>query len=161
MPRIVKIFSDGSRVEFDRGRFDNWCVYFKPSNDSRKAPSDIEYFRELQALSAIYGANRVYQDFVRVYDGTQSEVSTDTLGLIEELSAHYRNDTLRVQKVFTIVYAAMVAEQNKQFTKLGKRVKRLGIYQVIIENMDVAMAATYSKDKKWRDVDGECTKRGF
>lgn len=35
--------------------------------------------------------------------------------------------------VFTIIYLGMVAEENKLGTKLGKRIKRLGIHQVLYD----------------------------
>ena len=55
----------------------------------------------------------------------------------------------------------MVAEENKQFTKLGKRIKRLGIHQILQENLDVAKAAQYSRGMKWREIHDECIERGF
>lgn len=45
--------------------------------------------------------------------------------------------------------------------KIGKRAKRLGIHQVLIENIEPEIAANFSKNKKWRELDKECKKRGF
>jgi len=27
--RLIKSFADGSQLEFDRGRFDDWCLYLR------------------------------------------------------------------------------------------------------------------------------------
>ncbi|WP_287129575.1 DUF7004 family protein [Candidatus Cyanaurora vandensis] len=55
----------------------------------------------------------------------------------------------------------MVAEENKKFTKLGKRVKHLGVYQILIEGMPAHQAANFSKGKKWREIATDCKNRGF
>ncbi|WP_396035026.1 DUF7004 family protein [Candidatus Cyanaurora vandensis] len=77
------------------------------------------------------------------------------------MSAKYDHDSLKIQIIFTIIYAGMVAEENKKFTKLGKRVKHLGVYQILIEGMPAHQAANFSKGKKWREIATDCKNRGF
>ena len=60
-----------------------------------------------------------------------------------------------------VIYAAMVAEENKQFTRLGKRIKRLGVHQLLKEGLSPKEAANWSRGKAWRDLAAECEKRGF
>ena len=48
---------------------------------------------------------------------------------------------------FIVIYAGMVAERNKKFTKLKERIKRLGMHQVLLEQMPVQEAANWSKEK--------------
>ena len=48
---------------------------------------------------------------------------------------------------FTIIYAAMIAEENKANAILKKRIKRLGMYQVLIQNMKPEEAAQFSRGK--------------
>ena len=55
----------------------------------------------------------------------------------------------------------MVAEENYHGTKLGKRLKRLGIHQILIEGMEVHVAAHWSRGKPWREIAEECERRGF
>ena len=55
----------------------------------------------------------------------------------------------------------MVAEENKLNTKLGKRIKRLGIYQILIENSSPETAAVFSKGKKWKELDDLMKTKGF
>ena len=61
----------------------------------------------------------------------------------------------------TTIYAGMIAEERKAYTKLGKRVKRLGIHQVILEGMAPTRAANFSRGKAWREIAALCTERGF
>jgi hypothetical protein len=56
MRTTIKEFSDGTKLEFDKGKFDDWCVYLLQG--SRTAPKDIEYFGRLQQLSAVQGECR-------------------------------------------------------------------------------------------------------
>ena len=56
---------------------------------------------------------------------------------------------------------AMIAEENKANTKLGKKIKRLGVHQILIENITPNISANYSKGMKWREIEKECKERGF
>ena len=80
---------------------------------------------------------------------------------IKEIAKSYGTDEIRVAIDFSIIYMGMVAEENKAFTKLGKRVKRLGVYQVLIDRMDYNTAANFSRGRKWRELDEICKSKGF
>ena len=73
---------------------------------------------------------------------------------------HFDN-SLRASKYFLFVYYAMVAEENKKGSKLGKRIKLLGVYQVLIEGMNPLEASNFSKGLKWITISNHCRKRGF
>lgn len=161
MSRMIKMFGDGSILEYDRGKFDDWCVYFTPVNAQKYAPTDVQYFNELQQLSKVHGARNLYDDFSTVFDATNASITTQTLTLISTLAAKYGADAQRIDELLTIVYAGMVAEENKQFTRLGKRVKRLGLHQVLLEGLSPQAAAYFSKGKRWREIASECEARGF
>lgn len=161
MRRHIKTLSDGSLIEFDRGQFDDWCVYLTLPGQPRFAPRDARYFEELQRLAADHGSYRLYQDFVRVYERTEARISPGVLAWITGLSAAYGADALLVDQLLTILYAGMLAEENKVNGPLGKRIKRLGMYQSLIEGMPAAEAAGYSRNVDARRLDGECRQRGF
>lgn len=55
----------------------------------------------------------------------------------------------------------MIAEENKKHTKLGRRIKRLGIYTLLIEKRDLNYAANFMKGMPWRKIDRLCRERGF
>jgi hypothetical protein len=66
-----------------------------------------------------------------------------------------------VEQWFTVLYAGMIAEENKQNAILKKRVKRLGMHQVLMLNMPSSVAAKFSYGKKWRDLDAIMRPYGF
>jgi chorismate mutase len=160
MSTTIKEFPDGTKLEFDKGKIDDWCVY-RLQGGRRTAPKDIEYFGRLQQLSAVHGADNIYADFVKIYDVTDSQVNQSVLNEITQLAPKYGRDSLEIDKLFTIIYAGMIAEENKQHTKLGKKVKRLGLHQLLKEHFQPQEAASFSIGKPWRELDGECCQRGF
>ncbi|NLN66372.1 MAG: hypothetical protein GX144_13400 [Clostridiaceae bacterium] len=161
MGQIIKVFSDGSFLEYDRGKFDDWCVYFTNTNGLRKPPRDVDYFEQLLHLSQKYGAEGIYSDYVKVYELTGKQVLESSLNSISIISEKYPEDVISVDIVFSILYMAMIAEEQKQYTRLGKRIKRLGIHMLLIEKSSVHEAANFMKGMGWREIAALCEKRGF
>ena len=161
MPKLIYTFSDGAILFYDAGRFDEWCVYLQPLNKKRMAPKDVQYFQRLCQLASQYGTERLMTDFLAIYCRTTTLISATVLKLIHALSFDYGDEALSVEKVFTILYAGMVAEENKQNAILKKRIKRLGVHQVLVENMSPVQAAQFSKGKNWAELDAQCRQRGF
>jgi hypothetical protein len=154
MATVVKHLQNNRKVIFDTGRFDNWCVYVVESNGDKKAPFDETYFSDLYNISQKYLRNKVYDDFVRIYEKTTKSIDPSVLVLINEIVSTYaEEDEIIVEQWFTVIYAGMIAEENKQNTILKKRVKRLGLHQVLILNMPAKDAAKFSYSKKWRELD--------
>jgi hypothetical protein len=149
---LISTFPDGSYLEFDKGSFDAWCVYLKPVGLPRYAPKDVDYFVELAHIAAKHGRQKVYNDFVTIFDSTSKSIDSAVLHHITRRSATYSPDHVAVNKLFTILYAGMVAEENKANTKLGKRIKRLGVHQVLIDQMKPEAAAVFSRGMKWQQV---------
>jgi hypothetical protein len=158
---LIKTFADGSLLEYDRGAFDEHCVYLTCPSQRRYAPRDVEYFGQLRQFSLDHGHQRIYGDFVTIYDLTTKTDSRAVLVQITELAQHYGQDALAVDIVLTTLYAGMVAEERKADTRLGKRVKRLGVHQVVCEALDPSVAANFSKGQSWRWIAAECQRRGF
>lgn len=161
MSRKINQFSHGGFIEFDNGSFDNWCVFVTRANGERFAPSDVQYFSRLNILGKKYGCRVIYDDFVTVYNRTGPQINTDVLNLITTLSRFYGTDMLEMEIWFNVLYAGMIAEENKENAVLKKRIKRLGMHQVLIEKMEPEIAATFSKGKKWRELDQLMKQKGF
>lgn len=162
MGQLIKSFSDGSFLEYDRGRFDDWCVYLTKGDGSRRPPRDVDYFQRLQQLANKYGADRVYKDYVSVYDLTGKQVEKHSLTAISQIAASYgKEDTLEADVIFSILYMAMIAEEQKESTRLGKRIKRLGIYKLLIEKCSVSESANFMRGMGWQDIAKLCEKHGF
>lgn len=162
MNRIVKTFKDNSYLMFDKGKIDDWCVYVVNSNGERYAPKDIDYLNDLRILSNKYGYNKVYTDFVVIYELTTKIVVQSTLDTIEKISSSYNlEDTLHVNKLFTILYMTMISEENYPNTRLGRKIKRLAIYEILVNNNDVYYSANFMKGMNWRKINELCKIRGF
>lgn len=158
---ITRTFSDGSFLEFDTGNFDAWCVYLTRPNQERFAPRDEIYFYDLLQFGNKHGARNIYDDFISIYDKAQLDLEQAVFDHIHSISQKYREDALEIEIIYAILYMGMIAENNKKNTILKKRVKRLGVHQVLIDGYTPKTAANYSKGKKWRDLDSDCMARGF
>ena len=161
MSRLIKRFFDDSLLEFDQGNFDEWCIFLTRPGRPRFAPRDWQYFTRLQELAATYGNQKVYADFVAIFDATDRTLNAELLAKISRVSSDYTQDDLRADIVFTLLYAGMLAEENKAFAPLGKRIKHLGVYQVMMEGMRPREAATFSVGRSWQELAKLCESRGF
>jgi hypothetical protein len=158
---IMRTFRDGSVLEFGAGCFDAWCVYLTRPTHARYPPKDVDYFAQLRSLAVRHGAPILYADFLAIYYRTTPQVSPHVLEMIYHMARAYGDDDLEVDIVLSILYAGMIAEENKRRAKLRKRVKRLGVHQVLFEHVAPEEAATFSKGKSWEVIDFECTVRNF
>jgi hypothetical protein len=161
MATLIKTISDGSVIEFAEGSFDNWCVYLTRKGDTRFAPRDVQYFTELQSFAKKYTSRKIYDDFVKIYEITDSKINKEVLDKITDISNDYGKDKVIIDIWFTVIYAGMIAEENKKFAILKKRIKRLGMHQILIENQAPSFAANFSKGKKWRELDAIMKEYGF
>jgi hypothetical protein len=162
MVTLIKKLRNNRKVVFDRGSFDDWCVYVVERDGSRNAPRDSTYFASLQDIAGRYGANKVYDDFVNIYDRTDAEINDSVLTLIDEIVATYdETDQIIIEQWLSVIYGGMIAEEKKENAILKKRIKRLGLHQVLILGDLPAVAANFSKGKGWRDLDAIMRNYGF
>lgn len=155
--RLFMNLTDGTTIYFGRGKFDDWCIYvYLPNEETPFFPLDSWYFERLQHI----GVATLYPDFIKIYKLTSWRSSIFVKQLIKQLSKKYEQRTL-VELVFAILYAGMIAEENKENSILGKRIKRLGVHQVLIDNFDAQIAANFSRGMPWQDIEKECLSRGF
>lgn len=161
MGKIIKRFPDGSFLEYDRGVFDEWCVYLTNASGNRKAPRDTDCFTQLKGLAELFGTDKVYGDYVKIYDSTDKQISKESLDSITILSKEYGASAIQVDTIFSVLYMAMIAEEKKAGTRLGKRIKRLGIHKLLIENSPVHDAANFMRGMSWRNIARLCEERGF
>ena len=117
MGRRIKNFPGGAFLEFDRGSFDDWCVYWARPGQARKALRDEEYFEQMIALAEKYGREKLYQDYLKVYEHTGKELEEKVLLAITRLAhREYGPDALLADYLLTVLYAGMIAEENKIYT---------------------------------------------
>ena len=158
--RTIKELSDGTIIAQGKGSFDDYCV-FVTRKGQRTAPRDVEYFTFFQQKSQVYGAERIYNDFVEIYNMTTGVVNSTILEKINVISQTYGSDALEFNMWYTAIYLGMVAEELKARAVLKKRIKRLGMYQLLMENRNVYEAANFSRGKSARELGVLCTEYGF
>jgi hypothetical protein len=162
MRRLIKNLVNNKQIVFDEGRFDNWYVYIIESFGFKTAPSVVTYFSELKEIAKHYPQSKVYHDFVLIYNLTTKEIDPAVLKMIDERVSTYKESHQEtIKKWFTVIYAGMITEENKQHAVLKKRIKRLGMHHVLILGMDPSHAAEFSYGKKWKDLDAVMKPYGF
>lgn len=160
MGRIIKRFSNGAYLEYDRGKYDDWCVYLARPGQPRIAPRDEAYFGEMLAFSKQYGSEKLYKDFMKIYEHTGKQLDAKVLLAITRLcQREYGVDALQMDILFTTLYAGMVAEENKKDTQLGRLIKGLGVHGILKEGLCPKKAANFMKGKKWKEIESLCTER--
>lgn len=155
-PRLAPV----RNFEFDPSNEYKWFVYFDQANANRKYASDAENLNELQSLAAKYSPERIYRDFVKLYDATEYNFNPNALNIIAGIAESYGDDAAEVNYQFTIMYFGMLSEQHKKDTKLGKRIKRLAVYRALFDTY-TAQEASYYPSRKWWLLDSLCSQRGF
>jgi hypothetical protein len=162
-PLLIATLSNGVNIQFVTGDIDDWCVEIKyPKRTRGVRPRDAEYFTELQDISK--EEPTIYEDYVKIYDLTTKELSKEVVALCIELASKY-NKPDKVARLFITLYGGMIAEINKLIngkpSRLGKRIKRLGMHQVLVEQAHPAIVAKFSTGMSWEGIDAECKARGF
>ena len=161
MSNKLNHFGNGGFIEFDSGCFDGWCVFVTTPGSKRFAPTDVQYFSRLKELSEKFGPQKIYDDFVVIYNRTSKNVDPKVFELISVLSRFYNSDAAEMELWLNVIYAGMIAEENKEKAILKKRIKRLGVHQVLIDNISPEKAAVFSKGKKWKELDEIMKSKGF
>ena len=162
MCTLIKNLRNKKRIIFDAGQFDNWCVYVLEADGTRIAPRDSTYFTELQRINQGYPNNKIYTDFIRIYNRTTCDIDEGVLRLIDEIVATYNEgDQISMEKWFTVIYGGMIAEEKKEGAILKKRIKRLGMYQVLIQKMNPEDAANFSRGRTVKELSPLMKSYGF
>lgn len=152
MANIIKTKNNYS-IFFAPGNFDDWCVYME------HAPTDDEYFEWIYVLSKQYGRTQVYNDFMRIYNIVDGSFNPQKcLEVAEDNDQHYNEDTVQWWVVF---YMTMTAECKKENAILKKRIKCLGVYNILFDELDIKTVTTYMKGKSWKYLDELMKERGI
>jgi hypothetical protein len=82
--------------------------------------------------------------------------------LIDEIVDTYaENDRIIMEQWLATLYGGMIAEERKTGFVLRKRMKRLGMYRLLILNMNPADAANASRGKKADEINLLMKSYGF
>lgn len=157
---VVKEFLDGGRFAFVCGRFDAWMVDCFDMSYLSRYPKDEEIFNMVLLMAKLFGPFSIWEKFQDLFNLTDKNIYQDVLDGIEEMSRK-QNSSRLIREVFTFIYLAMVAEENKIRAPLGKRVKALAMHQLLIEGLPPHIVAECSKGKGWRLLQQWCEQRGI
>lgn len=155
------ISDNGFVIYYYRGRIDNWCVYVLKSKNKglRWTPKDKEYFRWLQVQGKKYGNDKVYEDFLKLYDVIDKDTSfEEVVNITREINKGYPK---KFHYWWVILALTLIAEENKKFAPLGKKVKLLGVYNILKEGYSVAKTTQYMKGMKWYELEDLLIERGL
>lgn len=126
-----------------------------------KSTKRCRLFKKLELLAGKHGPQRIYDDYVSLYLITSNKVDDVVFTEISEIASLYNEDSLEIEKTFSILYMAMIAEEQKVYTKLGKRIKRLGVHMLLCEDASPDYAANFMKGMRWQEIDALCEERHF
>lgn len=149
----------GYEIYFAQGKFDPWCVYINKHEFNNDIPLDKDYFQWILNLSDKYGVDEVYGDFLIVYEAADSSFDEKECALLcHEIDTHYEEDTTHWWIIF---YMTMVAECKKKNAILKKRIKHLGVYNILFDDYDITYVTRYMRGKSWRYLDKLMKERGI
>lgn len=136
------------------------------------APEDVDYMQAIRDLATTYGQDRVWGSFMELYECIPQQRGVGITRAMTEKAidiASQYPDEPKLRLTLDCLLCAMIAENNrlkkygsKFDTRLGKKIKALGVYQAIYEtDMSIRQVADYSKGKGWKWISDECRKRGI
>ena len=152
MKKIVA-FEDGTFLAFTTGSFDDFRVSFFDNNEVYLfSPTDIQLFNYFLSLK---NNEKVWEIALKIANQINSTIE------YSEVIIYTLSNDINEKKYFSALAAAMIAEERKKGTILKKRIKLLGLHQVLLQGITPQIAANWSKHKPWRIIDQECKKFGI
>lgn len=149
--RTLKVFEDGVSMCFEPGHFDDYMLTFYNSRGDRiETPTDTFLF---ESLLHFFDPGEAWPLVQKIADRIKKRQT------IEPIVHHLLE--LNKYKLMHMIGALFLAEELRENTKLGLRIKLLGIYQVLILGMSPLEVASWSVGKRWYDIDAECKKYEF
>ena len=160
--KIIHSFRTGDYLVYFHHKFDDFCVALIKDGQV-DIPQDKEYFKTIKRLGRTLGEKRTYSLFLRVWLLVSKGMTAPNEAhwdYIEKWTWEYlgeRTDLFDITfETMCILYVAMISEENHLYgvhlPPLGKDVKKIGIYQVLMEDFSPSAAADYTKKMAWRDM---------
>lgn len=136
------------------------------------APEDVEYLQDMRDFGSKYGKETAWTTFLELYDSIPQKrgvsINRGMIEVVKEICRRYPAES-KLRFTLDCLLCAMIAENNRlrrfgsQYdTKLGKKVKALGVYQAIFEeSLTIRQVANFSKKMPWSQISEECRNRGI
>lgn len=159
---ILRLFRDGSRLEFGKGHLDQWSVYMARPNAPKVPAPELECLTRLETLGVRARPQALYDDYIVVYNRTSYEVQPYLFDLIHGMARCYGDLNFEVEVALALAYAGLVAHERRHRSRPGvKRERRLGVHAVLAEGRSAAAAVALLKGKTPAQLAAECAARGF
>ena len=160
--RLSRVESDdGYKMRFGWGNFDKYCVHvYDTVNRKKWFPLDEEYFQWIYDLSMVFGVDNVFDDFLLLYENVDVDsTNNDCYYLTKGLDLHY--PSIDTQHWWMIFYMTMYAECVKKGAILKKRIKLLGVYNILYDGYSIPYVVKYMRDMSWYELDDLMYERGL
>lgn len=158
----LRLFRDGSRLEFGKGHLDQWTVYLARPHTASVRADDPESLGRLERLALRHCPQTLYDDFIVVYNRATHEVRPYIFDLIHSMGRLYGDQALEYELAMAMGYAGMVALERRHRSRPGvKRQWRLGVHMVLAEGQGAAAAAAFKRRKTQAELAAACVARGF
>ena len=159
---ILRLFRDGSRLEFGKGHLDRWSVYLAHPQRIKALVSETESLVRLEQLAHTHPPQVLYADFIVVYNRATHEPQGYIFDLIHAMARMYGERNFEVEVAQAMLYAGMVGLERRHRSRPGvKRHRRLSVHQVLIEGYSAEAAVAFSKGQVYAQVVAACAVRGF
>ncbi|MBK9334029.1 MAG: hypothetical protein IPM96_16895 [Ignavibacteria bacterium] len=77
-------------------------------------------------ISNKYNKDKVYYDFVDIYEKTTGSIDSSVLNQIDKIVGTYnKDDKIIIEQWFTVIYGGMIAEENKKACKIKEKNKTI------------------------------------
>lgn len=160
--RLIEGFSDRTCLYFTEGEFNAWYVSGTEPDTGDGFWCDQECFPAMQQLCNAVGLKKFYEDYVAIYQLAYKTIREADLQFLKQLSETYPESLrLLAHKVFVVNYAMFVAEENKEGSVLGKRLRRHATELMLLHGMSAEEAIIYNRGRSARDIAQECADNGY
>ena len=163
----IALYDDGTYLCFDHGGFDNYCVFIRSKDGLNLCPHDQDYFRFARELGDLC-SNRgeIFWAFMNAYahiQDFQPEANPQDIEELEKRAKEFGHIQKEVFLFLTIMYATMIAEENWRGGKtlLGRDVKKVGIFKVLVEDCDPKVASDSLREADWNSILAESLRQNI
>lgn len=156
------LFQTGNIV-YENGEKDNWAVMVR---DSRESPwigvLDSQMMDNILQAVKKYSRQAIWQNMKVIYNLAEVNPKDEDLTLIRDNIADKR-----YRFTLYVYYYGMIAENNKKTPDglyrlpMKKRLKMLGLHQLLYEGYTVEEASNFSRGKKSKELIQLCNERGI
>jgi hypothetical protein len=160
--RLIRAFSNGAFLEYARsGDVPNFQIYYVDFKGQRRRASREEALSRLVSFSESHDRLDLYHRYSRLYELSSHDIESEVLKQIDLWAKDYAMGDLSFQCLYSFLYAELVLMSGEISGLSERRLQRLAIHHVLIEERPVSYACRFSTKVSRDRVIAECVLRGF